>query len=599
MLLRHDSLEFSAQAFISQRFPGTSGFLPGAPYPHGGRTCVQAQAGQLAIPRPSASGPGTTTCIFGCLLTASGFTTTTTILEIQDTAVPAVRIRFRPTTGTRGYLQVERGNSASLLLISSEIDLGAPTFLEVRAVIHPTAGSVEIRLGGFDDSSVFGLPTTAIGASDSWQRVVVYASPQAPLGFVRVADIYLADAVLDAAGPAYTTFLGPVRGRRLFPFSSLQPLSMVPSENSKYRLVILAGQSNNNGRGFLPYPGAQPWRSPNPAVQIWTPDGGGWQALEAGVNTWGFFEEDPGQRSPLWGPEMMFAELLAQFYEHANISTPNVRLLKLCRDGSFIAFYPGSPGYSWSELQTPDSLFYRQLTAIDAAVASLGGWGNIESVDYYWYQGESEALFPEGPPVYQQLFTNMLNALNAYYAASWPSGFRVHRVLIHAQTAIDLFRARDGIRSVQQLPSMPGNLITIDEGPLLSDRVHLAPRALDILGTKYFYDWLSWIDNAARLKDYFYLSAVDDLSIESSIPASDRYAQVVELQLDMINTVVLAHQPRIGYKKSDSLTVSAGPAGYEQTLPTAANANWAHAFSSRVGHALPELVCSDITLTLA
>jgi len=246
---------------------------------------------------------------------------------------------------------------------------------------------------------------------------------------------------------------------------------------AKAHLVIMAGQSNMNGRGSLAEPGYVPrWKS-HSTVRIWDnqTDPHSWTLLVPGDNTDHFF--NPENTTETWGAEMQFAHLVGAH------DINNVYILKMASDASLVFHWPGAEiNNTWHP--QGNRLFPQAAHALRQAVGALGGWNNIEKVSFFWYQGESEALYPPLTQFYAQHTQEVLDG----FAGLVQVPLTFYRVMIHEDTD-PIFPNVDQIREMQMYGELPGTLINIDDAPLLPDGVHLNSIGCDMLGTEMFRKW--------------------------------------------------------------------------------------------------------------
>lgn len=154
---------------------------------------------------------------------------------------------------------------------------------------------------------------------------------------------------------------------------------LAPEKN----LVILAGQSNMNGRGQTP-------RASVTNVNYWDLDASAFVSsvipfdnTETGA---GFNLPTYGNGSTFWGPEVRFAELLR------NNNRKDTYLFKFCQDNSLVVDSLGNNTWCPSTTQTYP-LYDRFESALDLAISAMGGIFNLKNVTLIWSQGESEAGF--------------------------------------------------------------------------------------------------------------------------------------------------------------------------------------------------------------
>lgn len=150
----------------------------------------------------------------------------------------------------------------------------------------------------------------------------------------------------------------------------------------KKNLVILAGQSNMNGKGSSS-------KGVVTDVNYWDIDASSFKSLIPFGNTQidaPFQASTYNNTSSFWGPEVRFAELLR------DNSRKDTYLFKFCQDNSLVVNSEGNNTWCPSTTQIYP-LYNRFSSALDLAISSLGGMSKLKNVTLIWSQGESEAGF--------------------------------------------------------------------------------------------------------------------------------------------------------------------------------------------------------------
>jgi len=269
------------------------------------------------------------------------------------------------------------------------------------------------------------------------------------------------------------------------------------------RLVVLAGQSNMLGRNVT---GAGNWRSPNPKCRILDfvtgyPGVVQFADLVALQNSGGDLSDPPAVG--FCGPEMQFAERVAQFGESGGlVDGSEVCLVKAGKSGSFV--YPWQADLCWNPAVVHNlydgfraSPRPALLGLIDAAVAALGGWLQVSQVDFFWYQGESDALYAESARMYRL----HLDALIAAVRADLAPASRLHFHIVRLHRGMQRGPAPgaggvwflDEIRRVQEAfvaENADARLVDIDGAEIAWDRLHMTDVGYDTIGDELFGSWL-------------------------------------------------------------------------------------------------------------
>lgn len=524
MLLLHDSLGYSSAA----HFQGAGYTIIAGASPAFGLSHERASAtsvGQMAFQTPTI-GPGSDpTCILGALVLIVPLVfETVTFLEIGSSAGTQIRATLRKAYG--GWeISFYRGASSDLLLKTPFFEHTGWVFLEIKAVLSASTGSIVVRLDGTEVARVEGVNTREHLGS-LWDRIRFF-----PLSAYTsaVADLYACDGRLDQ-GARYATFLGKITHSKLLLGATVKSdWSQIPVLPGKARLTILAGQSNMTGR--ITSTSSANWTNPNSRIRIWNRLAGvpAFQTLSATVNSACAYLPS---NVPLAGPEMRFAELLSAHYASSgDSSVPNHYLVKGVQDGSFL--FPVTPDYSWN-VSVGGGLYSRLLTDITNAVTALGGWSQVGEVDLFWLQGESDAIYTASASTYRANLRLLLASILADIGAHGPR-LTAHLINIHP----DLYPAsapdslgyyyKGLIREIQgsmlQLVKSDLDLLGIDLNcrnieiapcQLSGDLTHLTEAGYDRLGELMFESWKSSTDFRSLVSDYEDLPDIDSLWVGAS-----------------------------------------------------------------------------------
>ena len=528
MLRWVDSFHYSSTGFVQQRYPAASGIFAGFPGRVSSRTCVGTSlSGSLTIPIGPASGVGSEQFTFGLwlkflptllpniggrvLFAAARFGT----LEQLSIYLEAVGSLVRFVIIARGQWNGTDYAGSKEILKSSAFSITDWVFVEVSSSISSN-GFVSIRLNGVEDCRVENTPTDMATTGNGWSRVVLTPSSGGG-GSLLIAELYLLDGVQGLGGGRYTKPLGLVEASRQLPFGPHDG-GWAPSGDGKFELVVIAGEINANGRGSGT---TGRWRSPNTKVPIWERRQGSaaFRALEAGVNTFGFFLPT---NQPNWGPEMRLAELIASQHEKGSAAAPNVRLLKFCQDTSTVGPFPGQEEFSWDP-NAIGGLFQLSMAELQAAVTSLGGWSQIGRIHWMWIQGERESSFGLS-------YADLISRTNALFTAvqaacSCPVVFT--RLVSTDRYDSFLFPAIEKVREAQKSPAMLGTAIAYED-PTLVAKMFFDNDSLDDLGRRLFERWLVGRDMPRLIQDYFYALPVDNDYLEKLAPGSITLSSVAE-----------------------------------------------------------------------
>lgn len=523
MLLLHDGLAYRNLAFLAGRFSYTGTVQFALPAEDRVDTCIgglsfSVSTPSLSYPRPAVS--GVESCIVGfnlkmasgllsapfdliSVLTAGGSSAQTKVQAVDD--------------GNGGFLlRAVRGSGTRTFLESPPLQCNEWLFVEVLVRTSLSQGKVVIRVNGTEIARAENL-NTETGVSDRyWDTVKIGASSSR---LVSISDLYVCDARQDH-GRIYSTFLGQSRSRKIRAVKHRHAeWSNSATPTSKYRIVWLLGQSNQTGVGLST--SSTKWRSKNDKVRIWDRIQGApaFRSLEATKNTSGFFFLPP--TSTVWGPEMRFAERIATLYEQSDVvDVPHVVFVKDTQDGSFV--FPYIADYCWNPT-IPNNLYNGTasprgcaLTDLVSAVTSLGGWGVVERVDIYWYQGEADSLFEVSALAYYDNLKLLFDTISSDIPGYVQRQFYVTR--IHPRSNPGLVY-KDKIREDHRRICMERGyeVVESDNVQITPYGLHMEEEGYNTLGDSYFEKWLSNQSFAEYLTDTQTGSVVDSLFIETSV----------------------------------------------------------------------------------
>lgn len=522
MLLLHDSLGYSSAA----HFQGAGYTIIAGASPLFGQLHERPSAtsiAQLSFQTPTVGAGSNATCVAGVMAWIVPLVfETVSFLEIGSSAGTQIRATMQKAYG--GWkLFFYRGTSSDLLLETPFFEHSSWVFLEVKAVLSTTVGSIVVRLDGTEVARVEGVNTRE-QTGTLWDRLRLFAHTSLTVGF---ADLYLCDGRLDH-GARFASFLGKVSHAKL-PLGepSTVDWSPIPVLPGKARLTILAGQSNMTGR--IASTSSANWTNPNTRVRIWNRFASAFQSLSATVNSACAYQP---ANVPVAGPEMRFAERLSAHYAASGDgTTPNHYIVKGVQDGSWV--FPVTPDYSWNS-GVVGGLLSRLQTDIANAVTSLGGWSQIGAVDIFWLQGESDSIATASAITYQANVRQLLSDLIADIAANGPSVathiVRIHRSLYRGTAPDSIgFYYTDQIRLIQEeLPSLLAadlapigwdlkfGFIDLDTCQISPDLTHLTEPGYDRLGDLMFDSWVSTQSFEGLVDDYDTLPDIDSLWVGAS-----------------------------------------------------------------------------------
>jgi hypothetical protein len=502
MFLWHDSLDYQFGTYLAAQYPGCSpSLLTNRPHETLGKAAIEGNGSftlpALSYPRPAEA--GVETMVIGFLFrphtVLSG-----TLLEILTAGGTSTQLRVR---GRGLQVQIERGSAEEILAISPTLQASTWVFLELLVRFDLTDGEVILRANGTVITRRSGIRTEMSSANRFWDTVRLD-----PLGG-RMADLYL----LDGRG-APSGFLDKHTHSKISMGETIERgWCDNPAPLNKWRLIVMAGQSNETGN--ITTHSLSPWRNPNPKVQIWDritiPASPAFRPLDAGVNTSGMFFLPPGD--VVWGPEMQLAENICLFYENQlETAAPNIGIIKGTQNGSFL--FPFNPDYCWNPAVT-NNLWNGYASPrgtlnfdIVTAVATLpGGWASVERVDFFWYQGESDSIFTVATASYRE----NLEAFFTQVRLDIPAPTTFHIIQVHKDhewgTGPDSWGLWyiDAIRQIQKdfvAAHSDTRLLNVDHAEIDSYKIHMTEAGYNTIGDVHFQAWLKEQELSDWLLDY-------------------------------------------------------------------------------------------------
>ena len=591
-LLWHDGLSyFTGSSFLTSRYAGNIfGVTAGLSHPLQGRLSIGGTLGFLRIPHPAPSG---NVCTIGFLFRVDSFS-----LPIPDNSIflafrdstTASKIRVHARTSSTGiYFEFVQAVSGVVVLRTTLLPFNQWFFLEFQVKFSTSQGECVFRINGNELARRQNLNTDPNPAL-AWNHpyITFGASP----ALWRVADLY----VLDGSGSdkTFKSFLGPIVSNKVFPGVIDYSLSEntwkpEPTNGGKYKIIVIAGQSNADGLGQPPY--TTDWRSPNPSLLTWNTGTNAWEPLNVATNAWGQLYVPPNPL-PWHGPNMRLGERIALLYGGG--PSP-VRLFQLAFGGSAVA--PGGVT-SWHP-SSPGGLFSQSLAHINNGIAALGGVSAIERIDLFWYQGETETLLESSAATFPGLFVQWtLDTLFGIVGALLPIPTYVYSVKIHKDMTVVFPGMVEKIRGRQEymrkLLNADGIQISVDDYRL-RDGVHLDDRGLNDLGNRIFDIWARYQDFAGYIRDESSLLSPDSKDLRGSAGDKMRAQQLFVSQYGMVNNPTVA-EAVLGAVESASGETLHTSLGADIALPTVSA--WGSVRGTKQKIRTPEQATSDINLSL-
>lgn len=304
---------------------------------------------------------------------------------------------------------------------------------------------------------------------------------------------------VNSIGKAYPTtnlhynFSGTLDEVRLMPgvLTDLQVATMYSQEKplvdpgsvSRVRILLLAGQSNADGRatvGELPA-----------ALQVPQSDVDFYYRVEGGSGTLTTLR--PGlSESSQFGPEVVLGSRLADLY--ASEAGTRVAIIKYANGGTDLKTQWKAGGSATTSGDGPEYVTFQQtVTAGQAALAAKYPGATLELDSMVWMQGESDAVAASAS-LYQANLTNFIADVRATYGPTL--AFVIAR-LSSQQTAIDttslnLVRAaQDAVAAADRRTAV----ISTDSFGMNGDNLHFDASGQQSMGSSFaeeaaYYTWM-------------------------------------------------------------------------------------------------------------
>ena len=593
-ILWFDSLDYASVGLLDDAYGATSGWAVGAAHPtQSWRSGLTATVGSTALTFPANNNPAEAeaeTCFFGFSLSSSFFPSGLTQLAViyASGAVAQLRVKVLTdaTTGDR-RIEVWSGDQRKRFLATSYFDTALSPFVEVEAEMNATTGRIVVRINGTVDTFVDNIDTLTAG-STSWQSVDLDVDISGGHN-LTFADFYLASSLNGFRPP------GVVNVALMWP-GEMRLREFQWGFDRSPRLVIMLGQNNMDGNGDDPATTSA--RNPNSDVSIWNVENQTFEFIDANVNTGSAFSAGLPEFGAPWGPEMAFAEDAAVNHERTGATNSSqTYIIKLAALASWSSPIIGSPSWHPSVI---GNLSDSSVTEIDAAVASLGGWGLFPDVDIFWHQGESEALSASYPNP-STLYTTYSNDIFDHFETELSSTtVHWHRTVMHEASNPELFLDTLSVMAQQRSANLRGS-ITETSDLTLSDTINLDIESIDKLGSRYFQRWMErrLPLESQNIQDALLLTSVDTRHLGGVVGASMESPQSGLLTRDMIHSPGMAISSK-SYSLSDvgeDLEITVGGVSLPD-IPIAISGSYLLDFTLQEVNMSPEQIAGDVKYTI-
>lgn len=189
--------------------------------------------------------PGDTKSIVGALVYSNIVPTgyASGLFSVTEGGTPQVSV----VLNTDGTLSVTRGGNynraATLGTTSYALSAAAFYFVELKVVIHASAGTVDLRVNGVSRLSLTGLNTRNT-ANTSWNGVFLgnMGANSWPFNnlsnYVVYDDWYICDGTTQSGPNAFNDFLGPVYAQTVQPTADGNYTAFTPSTGSSHFALV-------------------------------------------------------------------------------------------------------------------------------------------------------------------------------------------------------------------------------------------------------------------------------------------------------------------------------------------------------------------------
>lgn len=304
---------------------------------------------------------------------------------------------------------------------------------------------------------------------------------------------------VDCIGKAYPTtqlhynFSGTLDEVRLMPgtLTELQVATMYsqekpivdPTSVTRVRIVLLAGQSNADGRAAITDLPA--------ALQVPQSDVDLYHRVEGGAGTLTTLR--PGlSETNQFGPEIVLGSRLADLY--ANEVGTRVAIIKYANGGTDLKAQWKAGGNATTSGDGPEYLTFQQtVTAGQAALAAKYPGAALELDSMVWMQGESDAVAASAS-LYQTNLTNFIADVRATYGPTL--AFVIAR-LSSQQTALDA-TSLNQVRAAQDAVALADRrtaIFSTDAFEMNGDALHFNANGQQAMGSAFaeeaaYYAWM-------------------------------------------------------------------------------------------------------------
>lgn len=220
-LLFMDSFDHYASGDVLEKYSAASGVSISLNGRRGTSAATIAHLGSIT----RSLAPASTTAIVGVALDPAGLSVSPRI-DILSSATVQASVAFT----TAGYAVAQRGTSTVLGTATTlPITAGTFAYVEIKVVVHPSAGSFVIRINGVEVLNLTSVNTAATGAA-AWDAVSLGGTFNNP----KYDDLY----VLDGSGAApLNTFLGDCRVDPRYPTGAGATTGWTPSTAPNWSCV--------------------------------------------------------------------------------------------------------------------------------------------------------------------------------------------------------------------------------------------------------------------------------------------------------------------------------------------------------------------------
>jgi hypothetical protein len=204
-----------------------------------GTTCLQFTHGNDYWQKTV---PGAATYVVGAAHVGFGFSTSHRFFRFYDSGTEHLYL----TVDGTGRVAVYRGGGTLLGTGTTALSSGVYYYLEMKATIHDSTGSVEVRVNGVTEINLTNQDTRN-GATANINQIRIGLGVNQGISTHRIDDFY----ICDTNGSANNDFLGDVRIQALFPNGNGNSSVLVGSDANSTDNYLLVDETAPNTSDYV------------------------------------------------------------------------------------------------------------------------------------------------------------------------------------------------------------------------------------------------------------------------------------------------------------------------------------------------------------